>query len=206
MARKMSLWVTIAPFLCSFCIIGSGFAFWQFNDVLETQATGVATVQVAAGAKEGKLSVIPNENFLEYRLILEQKNGEFSQEDEGIYFVPSIDLLYTDFYISENVIATLTGTMIISNNALSEYVEPKDYISYNQSTSTYTFFNQEIILNQLDSFSITILPQFCYKQGMEPQTSQQYSKMVHAINNAFNNGYLCDINIEFAIQFEEEKT
>ena len=143
---------------------------------------------------------------MEYRLILEQKNGEFSQEDEGIYFVPSIDLLYTDFYISENVIATLTGTMIISNNALSEYVEPKDYISYNQSTSTYTFFNQEIILNQLDSFSITILPQFCYKQGMEPQTSQQYSKMVHAINNAFNNGYLCDINIEFAIQFEEEKT
>ena len=99
MARKMSLWVTIAPFLCSFCIIGSGFALWQFNDVLETQATGVATVQVAAGAKEGKLSVIPNENFLEYRLILEQKNGEFSQEDEGIYFVPSIDLLYTDFYI-----------------------------------------------------------------------------------------------------------
>ena len=100
-------------------------------------------------------------------LVLEQKNGDFSQKDEGIYFIPSIDLLYTDFYISENVIATLTGTMIISNNALSEYVEPKDYISYNQSTSTYTFFNQEIILNQLDSFSITILPQFCYKQGME---------------------------------------
>ena len=53
MARKMSLWVTIAPFLCSFCIIGSGFALWQFNDVLETTDTVSASVQVAAMSEEG---------------------------------------------------------------------------------------------------------------------------------------------------------
>lgn len=206
MARKMSLWVTIAPFLCSFCIIGSGFALWQFNDVLETQATGVATVQVAAGAKEGKLSVIPNENFLEYRLILEQKNGEFSQEDEGIYFVPSIDLLYTDFYISENVIATLTGTMIISNNALSEYVEPKDYISYNQSTSTYTFFNQEIILNQLDSFSITICLNFVTNKEWNRKLLNNIVRWFMQLIMLLTMVIYADINIEFAIQFEEEKT
>ena len=201
MARKMSIWATIAPFLCSFCIVGSGFALWQFNDVLETHASGIATVQIVAGAEEGKLSVVQNNNFSDYRLILEQKDGEFSQSGEGMYFIPAIDLLYTDFFVSENIIATLTGTAIISNNALSKYIEAKDYIAYDSLTSTYTFYQESISLVGKEDYRISIVPEFCYKKGMEPQTSDQYNEMIYAINDAFNNGYLCDINLEFSIDF-----
>lgn len=206
MARKMSLWVTIAPFLCSFCIIGSGFALWQFNDVLETTDTVSASVQVAAMSEEGELSIRENSYFPEFRLILEQTEREFAQSEDGVYLVPSIALEYSNFLIADTITATLTGTVTINNLGLESYIELKNCEPVEITTSTkaieYVFLNEEISLVNDVEYTKEVIPPFGYKKGMEPHTTEQYSTMITTINSGRIN--LPDVVIEFSITFTEE--
>ena len=208
-ARKRLLKVAIL-FFCSLSIVGTGFALWDF-DREDPMIRLTASVDISGMAYNGKLEILHENHasiYDEHRLILEQRESLYHQSETGVYFVPEIDIQYTDFLLTNNVKTFLVGEVEFNNSALLDYIEAQNWLSYD-GQKTYRFMREEqdIDLQQSVHF-MSALPLFQYKEGMDPRTSDLYQEMVQKIKNASLNlsPGEADVSMKFTIELEEVAT
>lgn len=207
MFEKRSLIFVSATFLCTSIIIGSGFSLWIFNeDFIKEKLTSSQVTLLKAHAENGELKIKYHSGYTNYNLILEQQDSKFSVSDSGVYFTPSILLEYSNYYLPDNCIATITGTVTIENKALAQYIEVIRPLLSDNGAFCYTFVESILDCSSGEPVYFETVPLFKYRDNMAPQTSTQFGTMINSINNSYDNsGYLGSISIDFSVDITEEE-
>ena len=181
---------------CILSLIGTGFAIWQFNDVLKNQKSLKLKAKVATASEEGEISFTLPEGYTTFNLILEQTNGAYNTQSTGVYFVPNIKMTYRNYAIDEGVAVKLTGEIEFNNEKLEKYIAP---INLDNQYFLSTFITED--LKSTNEYKRSIIPEFKYQDGMEPITSGDLKAMINELSNSSNGEY--DLTIKLNISFNK---
>ncbi len=198
--KKSSIARYLLSSACALSLIGTGFAFWQFDGVFgDAENSFKLNGNVEGACVEGDLKVLLPKGYTTFNLILEQANSIYSTQDEnGVRFVPYININYKNYIYNENVKAKLKAEVTFNNKALENYVVVINSVEDTVKNS-YVFLDEFIDLSAAQEYKRMIVPLFGYNVDKMPVKADDFKNMIEELNLAKQTEY--DLTVSISIDF-----
>lgn len=181
----------LIPFLSFSIVCASGFCIWIFFDGIKETETLNGKVLLEGTSDYGTISFVDPQDldYEQYRIVFEQgNNSELYDETKGIYLVPSLTFIFSDYHPDGTLEkpATMEGYsfyfyvdftntgVIFSENGYGKYISEEA----GHSAST----KQKIDVDWTSSTTrVSFDPVFHYREGKKPDSNEKYKKMLQDI-------------------------